>query len=72
LICQGRRSSEKWRIRPAFKYWQKGFISYRHLSGKPGEEGARAKLKYKIGKREISMIETIVKRDGSQKITHKL
>ncbi|MCM4159960.1 SRPBCC family protein [Antarcticibacterium flavum] len=45
-----------------FKHWQKGFISYRHLSGKPGQEGSRAKLKYKMGKREISMIETIIKR----------
>lgn len=45
-----------------FKHWQKGFISYKHLSGKPGEEGARAKLKYKIGKREITMIETIMQR----------
>lgn len=52
----------------SFKYWQKGFISYRHLSGKPGEEGARAKLKYKIGKREISMIETIVKRMVPRKL----
>lgn len=52
----------------SFKHWQKGFISYRHLSGKPGEEGARAKLKYKIGKREISMIETIMKRMVPRKL----
>ncbi|HSI69758.1 MAG TPA: SRPBCC family protein [Gillisia sp.] len=52
----------------SFKYWQKGFISYRHLSGKPGEEGARAKLKYHIGKREISMIETIMRRMAPRKL----
>ncbi len=52
----------------SFKYWQKGFISYRHLSGNPGEEGARAKLKYKMGKREISMIETIMKRMVPRKL----
>ncbi|RKS43342.1 hypothetical protein BC962_2897 [Gillisia mitskevichiae] len=42
-----------------FKHWQKGFISYRHLSGSPGQENARSKLKYKMGKRDIEMIETI-------------
>ncbi len=51
-----------------FKYWQKGFISYKDLSGKPGQEGARAKLKYKMGKREISMIETIIKRVAPRKL----
>lgn len=51
-----------------FKYWQKGLISYRNLSGKPGEEGTRAKLKYKMGKREISMIETIIKRVVPRKL----
>lgn len=46
----------------SYKKWQRGLISYKHLSGKPGEEGAKAKLKYQIGKREITMIETIIKR----------
>ena len=40
-----------------FKYWQKGFISYKHISGTPGKEGSRSKLKYKMGNREIEMIE---------------
>jgi len=44
-----------------FKHWQKGFISYQHITGNPGHDQARSKLKYKMGKREIEMIETIVK-----------
>lgn len=45
-----------------YKHWQRGFISYNHLSGLQGEEGSRSKLKYKMGNREISMVETILKR----------
>ena len=43
--------------------WQEGFLSFEPISGKPGEEGSKAKLKYKMGKREIEMIETITKRN---------
>ena len=43
--------------------WQEGFISAEHLSGTPGEVGAKMKLKYKMGKREIEMVETITKRN---------
>ncbi len=39
--------------------WQPGFIRYEHLSGEPGQVGAKAKLLYKMGKRETEMIETI-------------
>jgi hypothetical protein len=42
--------------------WQEGFISFEHVSGNAGEEGAKSKLKYKMGKREVEMIETIIKR----------
>ncbi len=51
-----------------FKHWQKGFISYKHLSGEPGHEKARSKLKYKMGKREIEMIETIEKNSLPKKL----
>lgn len=44
-----------------FKLWQKGFISYKHVSGSPGKEGSRSKLVCIINGREIEMIETIIK-----------
>lgn len=44
------------------KHWQKGFISFEHESGHEGAVGAKSKLKYKMGKREIEMTETIIKR----------
>ena len=43
--------------------WQPELISFEPISGNPGEEGARSRLKYKMGKREIEMIETITKRN---------
>lgn len=41
------------------KEWQDGFVSFEHLSGEQGEPGAKAKLFYKMGKREMELIETI-------------
>lgn len=43
--------------------WQKDLLSYRNLSGIPGREGAQMELIYKMGKREIVMVETILKRN---------
>ncbi|RDY57638.1 SRPBCC family protein [Flagellimonas nanhaiensis] len=45
------------------KHWQRGLVNYEHISGKPGEEGAQMRLDYKMGKREITMIETILKQN---------
>lgn len=45
------------------KCWQPELVSFEHLSGKPGEVGAKSKLYYKMGKREIEMIETITCRN---------
>jgi len=45
------------------KLWQPGFVSFEPLSGTPGEAGAKARLKYVMGKREIEMIETITVKD---------
>lgn len=39
--------------------WQPELISFEHLSGDPGEVGARSKLVYKMGRREMEMIETV-------------
>lgn len=41
------------------KKWQPGLISFDHVSGTPGEVGAKSKLHYRMGKRDIEMIETI-------------
>ncbi len=40
--------------------WQDGFVSFEHLSGTPGTPGAKSKMVYKIGKRDMELIETIV------------
>lgn len=39
--------------------WQPGFISMEQLEGEPAQVGSKVKLRYKMGKREIEMIETI-------------
>lgn len=41
--------------------WQPTLVSFEHESGDPGQDGATSKLVYKMGKREMEMLETIVK-----------
>jgi hypothetical protein len=43
--------------------WQPGLVSFEHISGKPGQTGAKSRLIYKMGKRDIEMIETITTRN---------
>lgn len=43
--------------------WQPGLISFEHISGEPGKQGAKSLLKYKMGSREIEMTETIIRRN---------
>lgn len=43
--------------------WMEGLQSFEHLSGEPGQPGAKSRLKFKMGSREIEMIETITVRD---------
>ncbi|MCL6275617.1 SRPBCC family protein [Muricauda sp. 2012CJ35-5] len=45
------------------KHWQRGLVGYEHLSDSPESEGAQMRLKYKMGKREFEMVETIIKRN---------
>lgn len=45
------------------KHWQRGLVSYEHISGTPGEFGAKIKLNFIMGKRKMELIETITKRD---------
>lgn len=51
------------------KHWQPGLISFEPISGTPGQPGAKSKLKYKMGKREIEMIETITVRNLPQEFS---
>lgn len=43
--------------------WMEGLISFEHLSGTAGQPGAKSRLKFKMGKREIEMTETITVRN---------
>ena len=45
------------------KHWQIGLVATEHISGTPGEVGAKMRLKYKMGKREFDLLETITKRN---------
>ena len=45
------------------KEWQPGLQSFEHISGTPGQPGAKSRLLFQMGKREIEMIETITVRD---------
>ena len=49
--------------------WQDGLISFETISGKPGQPGSKSRLRYKMGKREIEMVETIVKRNLPNEFT---
>lgn len=43
--------------------WQKGLQSFEHLSGEPGQPGAKSKLVYLNGKHHFELIETVSVRD---------
>ena len=43
--------------------WQPDLISFEHESGMAGEVGAKSRLEYKMGKREVIMVETITVRN---------
>jgi len=45
------------------KHWMRGLVSYEHLSGNPGHEGAQMSLTFKMGKRPMEMVETIIKKN---------
>lgn len=45
------------------KKWMDGLQSFEHLSGEPGQPGAKSRLKFKMGKREMEMIETVTVRN---------
>jgi len=43
------------------QHWQKGLINYTFLQGTPGKEGATMELEYQMGKRNVVLVETILK-----------
>ena len=43
------------------KHWQRGLTSVEHISGTPGEFGAKMRLNYQFGKRKMELTETITK-----------
>ena len=43
--------------------WQPGLQSFEHVSGEAGQPGAKSRMLYNEGRREIEMIETIIARD---------
>ena len=45
------------------KHWMEGLQNFEHISGTPGQPGAKSRLKFKMGNREIEMIETITVRN---------
>jgi uncharacterized membrane protein len=45
------------------KKWMEGLQSFEHISGTPGQPGAKSRLFFKMGKREVEMIETITVRN---------
>ncbi|MDA3613803.1 SRPBCC family protein [Polluticaenibacter yanchengensis] len=49
--------------------WMEGLQSFQHLSGTPGQPGAKSKLRFKMGKREVEMIETVTVRNLPHEFT---
>lgn len=45
------------------KYWMDSLVSFEHLTGIPGQPGAQSRLLFKMGKRNVEMIETITTRN---------
>jgi len=49
--------------------WMEGLVSFDPISGEPGQEGAKSKLVFQMGKRKIEMVETITKRKLPEEFT---
>ena len=51
------------------KKWQPDLLSIEHLSGTPRQPGAKSRLKYKNGKHEFDLIETIIENTPPHKFS---
>ncbi|WKN31429.1 SRPBCC family protein [Porifericola rhodea] len=49
--------------------WQKGLTLYETIKGEQGMPGAHSRLKFKTGKREMNMVETIIENHLPDKYT---
>ena len=49
--------------------WQPELLTFEHLSGEKGEVGAKSKMRYKMGKREVDMVETITAKNLPKEFT---
>lgn len=55
---------------PEFMFeWMEGLKSFEPISGEQGQVGAKSKMKFLMGKREIEMIETITVRNLPEEFT---
>ena len=45
------------------KHWQKDFVAHKHISGIPGETGAKSVITYKMGRRNVDFATTVVQND---------
>ena len=43
--------------------WMDGLQSFEHISGTPGQVGSKSRLKFKMGSREMEMVETVTVRN---------
>ena len=51
------------------KEWQVGFVSIEPISGNPGEPGSKSKMIYKMGSREMEILETIMVKNLPEEMT---
>jgi uncharacterized membrane protein len=51
------------------KKWMQGLESFEPISGIPGQPGAKSLLKFKMGKRQMEMIETVTVRNLPSEFT---
>lgn len=49
--------------------WMEGLQSFEHISGVAGQPGAKSKLIFKMGKRNVDMIETVITRNLPDEFT---
>lgn len=45
------------------KEWQPGLVSFEHRSGQRGRPGAQSKLVYRMGQKQLEVIETVTSRN---------